>query len=585
MVSLLSSIALARRLGFVHVVATLRHRHRLKTQYYNKRLPITEPGHITPFWEETSLNPATPHIALIARGDALVEQQSITWLKGVYSKRQHLHWSQVAINDIAGDDVKHSWNTSRLEWVTQLALAAVHSQNPKYYLSVLHARTNDWLSQHKYQAGVLWNCSQEVAIRGLHLMLSTHLLNATPTPVLLEFLQQSYLRVQATLPYAIAQQNNHSFTEMLFLFYAKKFFTKYGIMVKDAPKREQVMTLIKQLIQPDGSCAMPSLSYHRVFCDIASLFALLDDYLHVGLWRGGVMRVAVTRMCKFLESVIEPLSGRVPNIGLNDGSLHCIQFTPSYDYVPSLLLMSAVFQIPVHERFNQRVNDVYLFGRSPLFSTLQTLSRFDDFGLMIVDKPAYRAYLKYPRNRFRPMQQDFLHLDLWVNGVNVLHDSGTVSYNPSSRDDYDEGVAHNAPSLLDKPFITKRSAFLYYFWPNAEVKIQNEEVIARVSNAEDITLIRHIIFGTRTITIEDKVEGAQQWGSTFNFPGEMTADTFREGSWHLAPNVTLMTPDNSTQKISSPGFAPCYDVRATSCRILVTSESSHHSLMCDIIIG
>ncbi|MBN8542889.1 MAG: heparinase II/III family protein [Alphaproteobacteria bacterium] len=582
--SLLGSIALMRRLGVGNVVTTLRHRRRLTTNYFVKRLPITAPSQVAPFWD-VSLKPATPHAALISRANAWAEHRPVTWLHGVYAERQNLHWSQVAINDVVGQDVKHTWNSSRFEWVTQVALAALHSEEPKQHLNVLHALTNDWLSKHDYQAGVLWSCSHEVAIRGLHLMLTTSLLNANPTSALLELLQQSYSRVRATLPYAIAQQNHHSFTEILFLFYVERFLSKYGVVVEGAPKREQVMTLIKWLIQPDGSCAMPSLSYHRVFCDIASLCGLLDDFLHIGLWRGGVMRIAVTRMCKFLESVIEPVSGRVPNIGLNDGSLHCLQFTSPDDYVPSLLLMSAVFQIPVHERFKSRVKDVYLYGRSPLFASLQASSRFDDFGLIIVDKPAYRAYLHYPRSRFRPMQQDFLHLDLWVNGVNVLHDSGTFSFNPTSVDDYDDGVAHNAPVPLDKPFVTKRSPYLYRYWPNAQVSQKENQLEMSVSNHHGVIVTRKILFGVTSLTIEDSVSGSQQWGSAFNFPGAMTADTFREGRWHLASNVTLMTPDASTQKISSPGFAPCYDVKAASCRILVTPEASHQSLICDIIIG
>lgn len=577
------SFRLMRKLGFGHSIAVLRHRRRLKSGYYVKRLPVTAPAAIEPFWE-VSLKPGKVHASLIAMGDAICDIARPEWLKGIYAERQDLHWSQVSINDVKGDDVKLTWNTSRFEWATQLALAALHSEEPKKYLAKLHGLTNDWLSKHDYQSGVLWNCSQEVSIRGLHLMLTTMLLSAKPSKALLELLEQSYRRVKLTLRYALAQQNNHSFTETLFLFYVTRFLGKYGVYVEPAVERDDVRYLVRKLIQPDGSCAMPSLNYHRVFCDISSLFAILDDHLSIGLWRDGAMRVAVTRMARFLESVIEPQSGGAPNIGHNDGSLHCIQFTSAKDYVPSLLLMSAVFQLPVHERFEPQIGNVYLFGRRPHFAQLPALTCFDDFGLIIVDKPTYRAYLKYPRSRFRPLQADFGHLDLWVRGVNVLHDSGTFSYNPPSVDDYDDGVAHNVVLPLDKPFVRKRSQFLYSFWPNAQVETKGDTVSLRITNGHGVTLARQVYFGATSITLEDAVNGARQWGSSFNFPGAMTGDTFREGRWHLAPNVTLMTPDASEQKISSPGYAPWYQERAASCRILVSPEEGANSLVCDVII-
>jgi len=38
------------------------------------------------------------------------------------------------------------------------------------------------------------------------------------------------------------------------------------------------------------------------------------------------------------------------------------------------------------------------------------------------------ALLRYPRFRFRPSHADVLHVDLWVDAVNVLRDGGTFSY-------------------------------------------------------------------------------------------------------------------------------------------------------------
>ena len=40
------------------------------------------------------------------------------------------------------------------------------------------------------------------------------------------------------------------------------------------------------------------------------------------------------------------------------------------------------------------------------------------------------AMLRYPRFKFRPSQADALHVDLWVDGENLLRDARAYSYNP-----------------------------------------------------------------------------------------------------------------------------------------------------------
>jgi hypothetical protein len=80
--------------------------------------------------------------------------------------------------------------------LTSLALAALYSSEPKKYLAKLHALTNDWLSKHDYQAGVLWQSAPEVAIRGLQPDAHHGIAGRQPTKPLLELLEQSFFRVK-----------------------------------------------------------------------------------------------------------------------------------------------------------------------------------------------------------------------------------------------------------------------------------------------------------------------------------------------------------------------------------------------------
>ena len=68
--------------------------------------------------------------------------------------------------------------------------------------------------------------------------------------------------------------------------------------------------------------------------------------------------------------------------------------------------------------------------------------------------------------RFRPSQCDALHLDYWVNGINVLRDGGTYSYNAGEQYiDYYGGVqGHNVIEFDGHPQMPRLSRFLLARW-------------------------------------------------------------------------------------------------------------------------
>src|SRR5690606_28005713 len=84
-----------------------------------------------------------------------------------------------------------------------------------------------------------------------------------------------------------------------------------------------------------------------------------------------------------------------------------------------------------------------------------------------------RAYLRYPRFRFRPGQCDALHVDLWLSERNVLRDGGTFSYNSGWEDlRYFSGVAsHNTAPFDEREQMPRLGRFLFGAWPKAE-KVQ-----------------------------------------------------------------------------------------------------------------
>ena len=571
------AMILVFRLRPINIVRVFIYRRRLKRGFFSHALPCsthTADGH---FWTRAAQRRNVPDVgsalrqAMLARGDEIVaglfrrfedelvfEGEQPQWYKTGYLNSQGQHFSTVAINHSPGEDVKLCWDLSRFKWLTQLVVAAVHAPSDidaSKYLLRAHALLTQWVASNSYFSGVNWACGQEVSIRGLHLMNSLLLLDkyfqARPSEASIELLQASYRRVEATIGYSLSQENNHSLTESLFLYYVSFFLEYFGASVptnSSARKRyTRFRDVFAQLTQEDGSFRMYSVNYHRAVCDILSMAKVLDDGLGVKFWTPE-RTVRIGKMHSFLSALIVPGTGSAPAIGHNDGSLHTIQYAPYLCFTPSLLFMGSVFSLPVDREFSAADQEVYCFGHDVDFSAKMarpTLERFDDFGLIVVKQAHYQVFLKYARNKGRPQQQDFLHLDLWVHGQNVLHDSGSYSYNPYDTaliDYFDDPTAHNGPFLKGQGFVTRLSRFLYLEWPNAHVTeslgADNVQVALRLENSRGYAFTRKVCLTQNRIDITDTGPFGLDWGVSFNNPSLLISSS-PVAALQLAPGVEL----------------------------------------------
>jgi hypothetical protein len=90
----------------------------------------------------------------------------------------------------------------------------------------------------------------------------------------------------------------------------------------------------------------------------------------------------------------------------------------------------------------------------------------DDGGFAIIRCSDIFISLRYPRFKFRPSQNDMLHLDLWINGENILRDGGSYSYNSDSRlmNYFGSISGHNTIQFDNHEPMEKISRFLYVNW-------------------------------------------------------------------------------------------------------------------------
>jgi hypothetical protein len=79
------------------------------------------------------------------------------------------------------------------------------------------------------------------------------------------------------------------------------------------------------------------------------------------------------------------------------------------------------------------------------------------------------AFIRCGSHKDRPSQADNLHVDIWLNGKNIIRDAGTFKYNASPEDTkFFMGTAsHNTIQLNDHDQMLKGGRFIWYYWSQA----------------------------------------------------------------------------------------------------------------------
>jgi hypothetical protein len=102
---------------------------------------------------------------------------------------------------------------------------------------------------------------------------------------------------------------------------------------------------------------------------------------------------------------------------------------------------------------------------------------FSDGGYAKLSLDKAWLVLRLPEYRFRPSQSDALHLDLWIDGANVIRDGGSYSYNTTPHWlRYFSGVSsHSTVQFDDRDQMPRLSRFLFGQWLRCADLVFNAE--------------------------------------------------------------------------------------------------------------
>jgi len=462
-----------------------------------------------------------------------------------------VHWSRCSDFDTGAGDIKGVWEASRFYWAVEFA-RAYRSSGDAAYLNYLNRWIEDWASINPLYQGPNWLCAQEASIRLLNILLAAELIGSSEHPsALVELVEAHCERIYATMSYARAQKNNHGTSEAAALFVAGAWLRRTvdtGGARGRAGKynrrgRTYLEQLVRQLFGTDGSFCQYSVNYHRVALDTLSLVEWWRRQFGLEEFSPEVLSRA-SKATELLYELVNERTGRAPNLGANDSAcLTPLNTTISSDFRPSVQLASALFL--ARRAYASSKLDRTLTNLGLAVPTIAMQSRgsqaFPAGGVTVLrerDRDV-RGIVHLPSYKFRPSHADALHFDFWMDGINLLRDSGSYSYAASEPWlSYFPGTsAHNTIQFDDRDQMPRIGRFLFGHW-------LKRRAFSGINSAEGGTSwageyidwrgCRH----RRAVHVNDD-DGS--WLITDEFGGYANSAVLR---WHLIPERWVL--DNMT---------------------------------------
>ncbi|WP_415871558.1 heparinase II/III family protein [Acinetobacter pittii] len=384
-------------------------------------------------------------------------------------------WYQIPDFDANVGDIKGVWEASRFDWLIDLALHELKVRDGQALVQ-LDLWLNDWCKENPAYFGPNWKCGQEASIRVMHIITALIGLGQEQHAHdnICAFIEAHLKRIEPTIDYAIAQDNNHGTSEAAALYIGGAFLNAN----KPLPQYKKWQALgekwlanrANKLIMQDGGFSQYSINYHRVMLDSYCLAEIVRRKLVLKPFSEQLYR-QLQKATDWLY-VLTQADGDVPNLGANDGArLLPVSQTDYRDFRPTVQLASTLFHQHSYYQdlgtYDQSLNFFHIHKLEKENFKLPSRNQiFNESGLITSEKDNFFIAFKLPKFKFRPSQCDGLHLDVWFKGQNILRDGGTYSYNSSPEDlEYFSGVAsHNTVEFDKHQQMPRLSRFLFGAW-------------------------------------------------------------------------------------------------------------------------
>lgn len=450
-------------------------------------------------------------------------------------------------------DIKGIWEISRFNWVLDLVLLE-RKRCDNLALIQLDSWLSHWCERNPAYKGPNWKCGQEASIRVMHLIAGLIGLNqfTRPSENIMQLIDLHLRRIESTIDYAIAQDNNHGTSEAAALFIGGALLNYITPQSEykhwEDLGRKWLENRAKKLIMDDGGFSQYSVTYHRVMLDSYSLAEIVRQKLNLGRFSDKLYH----RLLKATEwlYILTQENGDAPNIGANDGA-HLLNVSGAdyRDFRPCVQLASTLFAGHSYYAKPASYDEVLTFfalDKKELGCEEYPDKDcfFSQSGLVTGQKNNFFIAFKLPIFKFRPSQCDALHLDVWWNGQNLLRDGGTYSYNSTQDDlDYFSGVAsHNTIQFDNHQQMPRLSRFLFGAWLKpSQLDYRSNQFSCAYKDYWGCYHKREVILQDKQIKVIDFVDNFQHQA--------VLRWRLQQGQWSL--NENILSSDKIKITISS----------------------------------
>ena len=419
-----------------------------------------------------------------------------------------VHWVDLELglptNRTRGD-IKLVWEPARFCWAPSLAVAnllhpSVEFQNYFEKSVLLFQKANP------PAFGPNWQSAQEVAIRLINILLTTHFFRFAgqdPLAAELPALVVTHAnRIMQTLVYARSQNNNHYLSECVALVAAANAMPRHRDAIHWSKTGWRgIKWCLANQFEADGEYVQHSLNYHRLMLQLFLILYLLDHktftHQHTSI---------LAKAAQWYAERVDPNTGLAPNLGANDGAL-LLAFSamPFEDHRPTAQAALRVFagQTVPAGTWDDLHTWLGLAGSTTPFSPSKARWVSTDSGL--------RAIMRAIRFHNRPSHADHLHTEIWLNGQAVALDAGTYSYNEPEpwQNALTCAQVHNTVTVDNTDQMIRVSKFLYSNWGTSTTLISEPTrttAIADIQGEVRYTHLRSVhAANANSLVIDDKL--------------------------------------------------------------------------------
>ncbi len=378
-----------------------------------------------------------------------------------------VHWSAVG-DQVNGQDIKWLWEPARFTWAFDLAKAWLLTRDDRYP-RFFWKKFTELIKQNPVNSAPNWTSAQEAAIRIIVWVMVYQVFKHSPattaeqTTLLVTALWQHGTRIPATLGYARSQNNNHLISEALGLMITGSLFSDISPLARSwlqTGVKEFNRAILNQ-IEEDGTYSQHSTNYHRLMLQLALVYRGYANKTRIEIPKE--VTTCLAAATSWLAAQLDVTSGRLPNLGHNDGSLLLPMGTAEFrDYRPTLQASALAFLGQPCLPSGQWDELALWLGLADIENKVPS-QQISSPAIHSLHSENKTALLRGVTFRGRPAHADQLHLDVWWDGMNITQDAGTFSYNdaPPWQNPFSSTLVHNTLSVDGLDQMERASKFLW----------------------------------------------------------------------------------------------------------------------------